>query len=77
MYRILALMLLVSTILIGCAAEPTATPTPVPEQPTVAAPTEAATTTPEPTATDVPTVAPTDTPQPTSTPTPITGAVGP
>lgn len=76
MYRILALMLLGSIILIGCAAEPTPTPTSVPEQPTVAvAPTEASTNTPEPTATNVPTVAPTDTPKPTSTPAPLTGVV--
>lgn len=75
MYRILALLLLVSAILIGCAADPTAVPTQVP--PPTEVPTEppADTDTPEPTATDVPTVAPTDTPNPTSTPTPVTGTV--
>ncbi len=73
MYRILALLLLVSVVLLGCAAEPT--PTPEPPPPPTAVPTEAPTETPEPTATDVPTVAPTDTPPPTNTPTPATGVV--
>lgn len=74
MYRILALLLLVSAILIGCAAEPTPVPTAEPTATEV--PTDVpATNTTEPTATDVPTIAPTDTPNPTSTPTPVTGTV--
>ncbi|TAH54169.1 MAG: hypothetical protein EYC68_00145 [Chloroflexota bacterium] len=73
MYRIFALLLLMSVILFGCAAEPTATPVPT-EAPTEI-PTVAPTDTAEPTATEMPTVAPTDTPEPTATPTPITGVV--
>lgn len=76
MYRILALLLLVSALLIGCAPEPTAVPaTEAPPPTEVAVPTEQPTNTTEPTATDVPTVAPTDTPNPTATPTPVTGSV--
>ncbi|MCC7161314.1 MAG: PD40 domain-containing protein [Anaerolineae bacterium] len=73
MYRILALLLTLSVILIGCSAEPTPTLEPT-AQPTEI-PTQAPTDTPEPTATQVPTVASTDTPSPTSTPTPVTGVV--
>ncbi len=73
MYRILALLLLVSVVLLGCAAEPTATPEPPP--PPTEIPTDVPTNTPEPTATNIPTVAPTDTPPPTETPTPVTGVV--
>lgn len=72
MYRILALLLILSAILIGCAAEPT--PTATPEPPT-AIPTEAPTNTPEPTATTEPTAVPTNTTAPTATPPPITGMV--
>lgn len=72
MYRILALLLIMSIVMIGCAAEPT--PTSTPEPPTEI-PTEAATDTPEPTATIAPTVAPTNTTAPTATPTPVTGIV--
>ncbi len=72
MYRILALLLILSFVLIGCAAEPT--PTSTPEPPTQV-PTDAPSATPEPTATPVPTVAPTNTTAPTATPTPITGKV--
>jgi uncharacterized protein YgiM (DUF1202 family) len=75
MYRILALLLLVSAILIGCAAEPTAIPTDAPTATEVPTEQPADTDTPEPTATDMPTVAPTDTPNPTATPTPVTGTV--
>ena len=74
MYRILALLLILSIALIGCAAEPTPTLEPTPEPPT-AVPTEAPTNTPEPTATLVPTVAPTNTTAPTATPAPVTGVV--
>lgn len=75
MYRILALLLILSVVLLGCSAAPTATPAPT------EAPTEAATETVAPTdtvaaiPTEAPTVAPTDTPQPTETPAPITGTV--
>lgn len=73
MYRILALLLLLSIVLIGCAAEPTPTATP---EPTIEVPTEAPTNTEVPTATPVPpTIAPTNTPAPTATPQPITGSV--
>lgn len=77
MYRILALLLILSVVVIGCAAEPTATPTvpPPTEEPTQVPATEAPTNTPEPTATELPTVAPTDLPPPTETPTPLTGVV--
>lgn len=73
MYRILALLLILSVVVIGCAAEPTPTTEP-PAQPTEI-PTLAPTETSEPTATNVPTVAPTNTPPPTNTPTPVTGVV--
>lgn len=73
MYRILALLLVLSVILIGCAPDPTPTAEP-PAQPTEI-PTEIPSDTPEPTATQVPTVAPTDTPPPTATQAPSTGIV--
>lgn len=73
MYRILALLLIMSVFVIGCAAEPTPTTEPT-AQPTEI-PTNAPTNTPEPTATQIPTVAPTDTPPPTQTPAPVTGVV--
>jgi hypothetical protein len=73
MYRILALLLILSVVLIGCAAEPT--PTPTAEPPTAVPATEAPSDTPEPTATEMATVAPTNTTAPTATPTPITGTV--
>lgn len=76
MYRILALILILTVILAGCASEPTATPTLPPPSPEPSlAPTEAPTNTVEPTATDIPTVAPTDTPAATATKAPSTGVV--
>lgn len=75
MYRILALLLILSVVVIGCAgAEPAPTPTTAP-QPTEVVPTEAPTDTQEPPPTEIPTVAPTDTPQPSATAAPATGTV--
>jgi hypothetical protein len=75
MYRILALLLILSVVVIGCAgAEPPPPPT-SPPPPTEVVPTEVPTDTPEPAPTEIPTVAPTDTPPPTATATPVTGIV--
>lgn len=75
MYRILALLLILSIVVIGCSApEPVPTPTPLPE-PTELVPTEVPTDIPILEPTEEPTVAPTDLPPPTATATPLTGVV--
>lgn len=75
MYRILALLLILSVVVIGCSgAEPPPPPTSLPE-PTEVVPTEVSTDTPEPAPTEEPTVAPTDLPPATATATPLTGVV--
>lgn len=75
MYRILALILILTVILAGCAGEPSPTPTPPPSPEPTVVPTEEPTNAPEATATEIPTVAPTDTPPPTATKAPSTGVV--